>query len=116
MRRVVGPDAIVGLLDAHAPSRSTARLGEPISYLAIGPVFSTATKATGYDAVGYAAVAARGGAAAARGLPVVAIGGITLETAPQRDRGRRAVGGGHHATCSTAIPRRASAQYLSALA
>ena len=45
---------------------------EPVSYMAIGPVFGTGTKATGYDAVGLevvtrAATAARGARAADRG-------------------------------------------------
>jgi thiamine-phosphate pyrophosphorylase len=61
----------------------------PASYLAVGPVFETGTKATGYTAVGlelvrYAAQrlgASSGHPSAARVL--VAIGGITLERAPQ---------------------------------
>jgi thiamine monophosphate synthase len=39
------------------------------------------TKATGYDAVGYDAVREAARRAAAANRPVVAIGGITLETA-----------------------------------
>jgi thiamine-phosphate pyrophosphorylase len=46
-------------------------------------VFSTRTKATGYDAVGLAGVGQAHAAAHAAGLPVVAIGGITLDTAPE---------------------------------
>jgi thiamine-phosphate pyrophosphorylase len=49
-----------------------------VSYVAVGPVFGTSTKDTGYDAVGLALVAA---ARARTMLPIVAIGGITLETA-----------------------------------
>jgi thiamine-phosphate pyrophosphorylase len=50
---------------------------EPVDYIAIGPVFGTRTKETGYDAVGLARVSA-----AAHGPhPVVAIGGITLDNA-----------------------------------
>ncbi len=41
-------------------SRSPRALHEPITYLAIGPVFGTATKDTGYDAVGLEGVASRG--------------------------------------------------------
>ena len=43
-------------------AKSTAALTQPISYLAVGPVFWTATKDTGYERVGLALVE-RGGAA-----------------------------------------------------
>jgi len=54
---------------------------EPVDYIAIGPVFGTASKATGYDAVGIAMVEEAATRAHAHGLQVVAIGGITLERA-----------------------------------
>ena len=83
-RRVVGPDAIVGF-STHAPGQVDAAVTEPIGYLAVGPVFGTRTKETGYDAVELDLVqyAAHAVAAVARerhapALPVVAIGGITL--------------------------------------
>ena len=83
-RRVLGPDPLVGL-STHTTSQVDAALREPVSYLAVGPVFGTSTKETGYGAVGLDLVryAARASAAAARAsggapLPVVAIGGITL--------------------------------------
>jgi len=83
-RRIVGPDPLVGL-STHTTSQVDAALREPVSYLAVGPVFGTSTKETGYGAVGLDLVryAARASAAAARAsggapLPVVAIGGITL--------------------------------------
>lgn len=82
VRRVTGPDAIVGL-STHTRDQIVAAVAEPISYLAIGPVFTTATKATGYDAVGYAAVEQAAEQAGRHRLPVVAIGGITLATAPR---------------------------------
>ncbi len=78
-RMVVGPASWLGL-STHTPSQWTAALEEPISYVAIGPVFGTGTKATGHDAVGLETV--RRVAAVAGALPVVAIGGITLERAP----------------------------------
>jgi thiamine-phosphate pyrophosphorylase len=80
VRRVTGPDAIVGL-STHTTAQLTAALDEPISYLAIGPVFGTTTKATGYAPVGIDAVRQAAALAVTRVLPVVAIGGITLETA-----------------------------------
>jgi thiamine-phosphate pyrophosphorylase len=82
VRVLAGPDRTVGL-STHTTEQIERAIQEPITYLAIGPVFSTATKATGYDAVGYAAVQHAVGRAATASLPVVAIGGITLDTAPR---------------------------------
>jgi thiamine-phosphate pyrophosphorylase len=86
-RRIVGPDVIVGL-STHTPAQVDAALREPITYLAVGPVFGTRTKETGYQAVGldlvrYAADLARrhGAESGTAPTPVVAIGGITLDTA-----------------------------------
>ena len=79
-RRVIGETAILGL-STHAPEQWDAAVREPISYLAIGPVFGTETKATGYSAIGLDTVRRASAAAAARGLPTVAIGGITIENA-----------------------------------
>jgi thiamine-phosphate pyrophosphorylase len=81
VRRVLGDGAVVGL-STHTPVQIAAAVREPVSYLAIGPVFGTATKVTGYDAIGLGAVAMAAAAARGAGLPLVAIGGITLETAP----------------------------------
>jgi thiamine-phosphate pyrophosphorylase len=82
VRRVVGPSMLVGL-STHTEAQIEAALADPISYLAIGPVFPTVTKATGYERVGCEAVRHAAARAATAGLPVVAIGGITLDTAPQ---------------------------------
>ena len=54
---------------------------QPVTYVAVGPVFGTVTKATGYDAVGLEMVRAAADMARSASLPLVAIGGITLETA-----------------------------------
>lgn len=80
-RTVVGPASWLGL-STHSEPQWTAGLDAPISYLAIGPVFGTATKATGYEAVGLETVSLVAAVAGKRELPVVAIGGITLESAP----------------------------------
>ena len=82
VRRVAGPDVLIGL-STHTSQQVAENVHQPISYLAMGPVFATSTKATGYDAVGYKAVEEAAAAARPLGLPVVAIGGITLETAPR---------------------------------
>jgi thiamine-phosphate pyrophosphorylase len=80
-RRVVGHEALVGV-STHSDAQIAAALVTPLSYLAVGPTFGTVTKETGYEPVGLALVARASRAAAARGVPVVAIGGITLATAP----------------------------------
>jgi thiamine-phosphate pyrophosphorylase len=80
VRVLAGPDRLVGV-STHTIEQMDRALDQPISYLAIGPIFSTRTKATGYDAVGYGAVREASRRAAASHRPVVAIGGITLATA-----------------------------------
>ena len=52
-----------------------------MSYIAVGPVFGTITKSTGYDPVGLAHVQRAAAMTSARGVPLVAIGGISLERA-----------------------------------
>ena len=59
VRAIVGPDAIVGL-STHDRDQIDAALAGEASYVAVGPVFLTATKDTGYtprglDLVRYAA-------------------------------------------------------------
>jgi thiamine-phosphate pyrophosphorylase len=78
-RGQLGSDAVIGY-STHAMAQVEAALREPVSYVAVGPVFGTATKDTGYTAVGLHLVSAA--AQRAGTMPVVAIGGITLETAP----------------------------------
>ena len=92
-RAIVGPGGVVGL-STHTEAQIDAALDQPISYLAVGPIFGTSTKATGYHAVGlervrYAArkvrlkpattTATYVASGCSRTLDVVAIGGITLD-------------------------------------
>jgi thiamine-phosphate pyrophosphorylase len=78
-RRLLGPAAVVGF-STHTVAQIEAAVREPISYLAVGPVFGTNTKDTGYSAVGLQLVSTA--VRLAGDIPVVAIGGITLDTAP----------------------------------
>jgi len=75
-RQLLLPGSLIGR-STHTLSELATSAGEPIDYVAIGPVFGTSTKHTGHDAVGPAMVRR----AAEAGRPVVAIGGITLENA-----------------------------------
>jgi len=77
-RELLGPDAIVGY-STHTVDQIAAAVTRPLSYIAVGPVFGTTTKATGYEAVGLDLV--RDAVRRAAGRPVVGIGGITLATA-----------------------------------
>jgi thiamine-phosphate pyrophosphorylase len=80
-RSVIGAAAILGL-STHNREQWEAAVREPISYMAIGPTFGSGTKDTGYAAIGLQMVRDAASAAAAAGLPSVAIGGITIENAP----------------------------------
>jgi thiamine-phosphate pyrophosphorylase len=76
-RVLLGPTAIVGY-STHSVAQVQEALPYPVTYVAVGPVFGTQTKDTGYEAVGLDLISA------ARGLtdrPIVAIGGITLDNA-----------------------------------
>ena len=77
-RRLLGDAAVIGF-SSHNSQQIEAALREPISYLAVGPVFGTSTKDTGYSAVGLDLV--RTAARMAGAVPVVGIGGITVENA-----------------------------------
>ncbi len=79
-RLVIGPAPILGL-STHTPEQWQTAVREPISYLAIGPLFVTGTKDTGHTAIGLEVVTRASTAAAAHGLPTVAIGGITIDNA-----------------------------------
>jgi thiamine-phosphate pyrophosphorylase len=77
VRQVLG-DGVIGL-STHDPQQVDEALRTPADYVAVGPVFGTITKDTGYSPRGLELVQR----AAGRGKPVVAIGGITLERAPE---------------------------------
>ena len=75
-RHILGPAAVVGL-STHDERQIDAALATDATYVAVGPVFGTATKDTGYAARGLDLVRY----AARHRRPVVAIGGITLANA-----------------------------------
>ena len=87
VRGILGPDAIVGL-STHTTEQLDRALREAIDYVAIGPVFGTGTKATGYEPIGVESVRAAAARCTADGVPLVAIGGIT------RDRARDVLAAG----------------------
>jgi thiamine-phosphate pyrophosphorylase len=76
VRAIVGDGAIVGL-STHSEAQIDDAAAGAADYIAVGPIFRTSTKDTGYDPRGLRLI----GYAAATGKPVVAIGGITLTNA-----------------------------------
>jgi thiamine-phosphate pyrophosphorylase len=78
VRGLLGPRALIGL-STHDEAQVDAALGSGADYIAVGPIYGTATKETGYSARGLDLIRY----AAGRGKPVVAIGGITLERAAE---------------------------------
>ena len=83
VRRVLGTDAIVGL-STHDSTQIDRAVETSATYIAVGPIYGTSTKDTGYTARGLDLV--RYAVARAGGRPVVAIGGITLERAAETYR------------------------------
>jgi thiamine-phosphate pyrophosphorylase len=76
-RKLLGADAILGL-SSHSAAQLAAAAGEPVDYVALGPIFQTASKQQADAVVGQDEIRR------CRGLlekPLVAIGGITLDNA-----------------------------------
>lgn len=76
-REILGPDRIVGV-STHTTEQAREAAALAVDYVAIGPVFATSTKESPDPVVGLEGVAA---ARAVVRLPLVAIGGITLDRA-----------------------------------
>jgi thiamine-phosphate pyrophosphorylase len=76
-RRLMGIGAPLGY-STHNPGQLDAAAAEPVDYVAIGPIFMTASKENPDPVVGLEELRA---CRARCGRPLVAIGGITRETA-----------------------------------
>jgi thiamine-phosphate pyrophosphorylase len=77
VRAVLGP-GVIGLSTHNEEQVDEALTLPTVDYIAVGPIYQTGTKDTGYGARGVDLVRY----AAGRGKPVVAIGGIDLERGP----------------------------------
>jgi len=74
-RGLLGPGRILGV-STHSLAQAQAALATGADYIGFGPIFATGTKNTGYTPRGLEALRAiRQGVS----LPILAIGGITLE-------------------------------------
>lgn len=76
-RRLAGEKMLLGL-STHNAQQFASALNEPVDYLAIGPIFSTSTKADASPTVGLEVLAQL---RAMTSRPLVAIGGITRANA-----------------------------------
>jgi len=77
VRAILGT-GLIGL-STHDERQVDEALSSAADYIAVGPIYQTGTKETGYRARGLDLVRH----AAGRGKPVIAIGGITLARAPE---------------------------------
>tara|TARA_B100001123_G_scaffold216720_2_gene244692 strand:- start:20483 stop:21118 length:636 start_codon:yes stop_codon:yes gene_type:complete len=78
IRQRLSSRLLVGL-SVHTPEELKESVNAPIDYVAIGPIYKTSTKNTGYEEVGPELVTRAFEMRPSR--PVVAIGGINLERA-----------------------------------
>lgn len=79
LRRLLGPEALVGGT-ARDPDAALRHQADGASYVGVGPVYTTATKAGLPDPLGPAGVEK---VAAAVDIPVIAIAGITAARVPE---------------------------------
>jgi thiamine-phosphate pyrophosphorylase len=76
-RKLLGPEAIIGY-STHSVGQLCAAGGEPVNYVALGPIFATGSKRNPDPAVGVEELRQ---CKALADKPLVAIGGITMENA-----------------------------------
>jgi thiamine-phosphate pyrophosphorylase len=78
-RRLLGPRRLVGI-STHSILQAEQATALPVDYIAAGPVFPTASRETPDPVIGLGGLRA---ICAASDRPVVAIGGIRLESVPE---------------------------------
>jgi thiamine-phosphate pyrophosphorylase len=103
-RRLMGPDASIGF-SSHNVNQLCAAGGEPVDYVALGPIFATASKLNPDPVTGVEEIRR------CRSLiekPLVAIGGITQENAVEVLR----AGADSVAVIAGLLPDHATAQSL----
>lgn len=78
----IAPQLAVGI-STHDQQQLECALASRPRYIAFGPIYETSTKATAEPVVGAFGLAKAGRIARAAGVPIVAIGGITLARVPE---------------------------------
>ncbi|MHA7286213.1 thiamine phosphate synthase [Arthrobacter sp. MDT3-44] len=113
VRRIVGPDAVVGLSAATADQFAVAHAlpAGTVDYLGVGAVHATATKPDHPTPLGVDGFAALAGTAR---LPCVAIGGVTAADASPLRQGGAAGMAVVSAICAAPDPARAAGLLLEA--
>ena len=81
-RRALGDAGIIGL-STHDQGQVVSGARERIEYLALGPIYPTTTKETGYDALGLDSLREAAAVTRGAGIGLVAIGGLTLDRASE---------------------------------
>jgi thiamine-phosphate pyrophosphorylase len=110
-RRILGPAAVLGAT-ARDPDTARRAVADGASYLGVGPAYATSTKDGLPDPIGPAGVAA---VARAVNVPVIAIGGVTVDRVGEL-RGAGAYGVAVvGAVCAAADPGQATKLLLEAL-
>jgi thiamine-phosphate pyrophosphorylase len=115
VRKILGGFAMVGI-STHSPDQVRAAAKMAVDYIAVGPIFGTSTKETGYRQVGTALV--NEAAAILRDVgskPIVAIGGITIDRAADVIRAGAASVAVISDLLSTGDPESRVREYLRAL-
>lgn len=79
-RSLLGEGVVIGF-STHGVAQAAEAAGLPVDYVAIGPVFATSSKERPDPVVGLEGV--RRAREAVGSVPLVAIGGITAESAPE---------------------------------
>ncbi len=118
VRRLLGTSAVIGM-STHSADQVRAASKLPVDYIAIGPVFGTSTKDTGYGEVGTQLVSEASTSLRRDPVntkPIVAIGGITLERARDVLRAGAASVAVISDLLSTGDPEARVREYLRALA
>jgi thiamine-phosphate pyrophosphorylase len=80
--RKLGPDLRIGV-STHDLAQLEAALDQRPDYVAFGPIFGTSSKENPDPVVGLDGLASAAALCSERNVPLVAIGGITLERAPE---------------------------------
>ncbi|UQU64140.1 thiamine phosphate synthase [Couchioplanes caeruleus] len=112
-RKVLGPGAVLGGT-CRDGSAARAAVAAGASYLGVGPAFETVTK-TGLPApLGVAKIGSV--AASVPGVPIVAIGGVTADNAPELRRAGAAGVAVVGAVANAADPGEATERLLKAVA
>jgi thiamine-phosphate pyrophosphorylase len=78
VKDLLPPRSVIGL-STHTTEQLAESLLLKVDYAAVGPIYETRTKDTGYAAVGLGAI--KRARTSAGTLPIVAVGGITVENA-----------------------------------